>query len=352
MPDTHWAPAWVAWRHCEGYYGWAPIGPGISIDIAFGNGYNIPHNQWIFAREEGIGRRNINNYYVNVSNNTTIINRSTVINNIYTDRGTRTRYNAGPDRRDVQKRSKSVIAEVSLKGRDRPGQSMSGNELSIYKPRVEKTGNNNRRAAPDRVMKRDEIKSVNERREAVQPRRNVNMQKEQPGRRTENREPVRNQDNRKRKTDAQGNTNVPANRPDIQTREQEIKRRNNVAVQQQREEQQRQVQLKEQKRQEQLTEQKRQGQLEEQKRQGQLMEQKRQGQLEEQKRQGQMMEQKRQGQLEEQKRQGQMTEQQRQEEMKKEQVTRTKNEQLPSQQGKGNQRLEKQKTKRDSVPGR
>lgn len=37
VPDYEWDPGWVTWRRSQGYYGWAPIGPGISIEIAYSN---------------------------------------------------------------------------------------------------------------------------------------------------------------------------------------------------------------------------------------------------------------------------------------------------------------------------
>ena len=38
IPDNEWGPAWVSWRRADGYYGWEPMGPGISINISFGQG--------------------------------------------------------------------------------------------------------------------------------------------------------------------------------------------------------------------------------------------------------------------------------------------------------------------------
>ena len=31
VPDNVWGPAWVTWRRAPGYYGWAPLGPGMSV---------------------------------------------------------------------------------------------------------------------------------------------------------------------------------------------------------------------------------------------------------------------------------------------------------------------------------
>ena len=32
VPGNEWGPGWVTWRSSAGYYGWAPIRPGISIN--------------------------------------------------------------------------------------------------------------------------------------------------------------------------------------------------------------------------------------------------------------------------------------------------------------------------------
>src|SRR5436309_961561 len=44
VPGYDWAPAWVTWGTYDGYYGWAPVGPGFSISI----GYYPPISHWCF----------------------------------------------------------------------------------------------------------------------------------------------------------------------------------------------------------------------------------------------------------------------------------------------------------------
>jgi hypothetical protein len=175
-PDTEWGPGWVTWRSSQGYYGWAPIGPGISINIAYSSGYNIPYNQWTFVRDRYFGRTNINNYYVNTSNNITIINNSTVINNIQTNNLTRSQYNAGPDRMDVQKITRSPVRQISLKERNQPGQRLNNNELHLYKPRIEKVNTERQRPTPSKVVSRDEMKPISQR--DREPRK-INSKREQ-----------------------------------------------------------------------------------------------------------------------------------------------------------------------------
>ena len=163
VPDTEWGPGWVTWRHSDSYYGWAPIGPGISIDMAYSNNYNVPHNHWTFVRNYDFGRANINQYYVNNSNNTILINNTTIINNIHNDNSRNSRYNSGPDRKEVQQRTGNDFAPVAVRDRDTPGQQMSQKELQLYRPRVDRDNSNGNRAVPTKVMDIKEVKPQAER---------------------------------------------------------------------------------------------------------------------------------------------------------------------------------------------
>jgi len=151
VPDNEWGPGWVTWRRSEGYYGWAPIGPGISIDFAYSSGYSLPYNQWTFVRDRDFGRTNIYNYYVSSSNYTTIINNSTVINNIYTGSASNVRYNTGPDRNDVERSVGKTFSPITIRESSRHNQSVSGDQLQTYRPRVQKNISAERKPAPSKV---------------------------------------------------------------------------------------------------------------------------------------------------------------------------------------------------------
>jgi hypothetical protein len=158
VPDYEWAPAWVVWRRSEGFYGWAPIGPGISISIAYSSGYNLPYNQWTFVRNSYFGRTNINNYYINTSENRRVLQSSTVINNITVDNSSRVRYAVGPNRNEVQKRTGNTFAPIAIRESNKPGQNLSRNELKIYRPRVEKSTASGRKPAPSKVVSMKDVK--------------------------------------------------------------------------------------------------------------------------------------------------------------------------------------------------
>jgi hypothetical protein len=175
VPGNEWGPGWVSWRQSEGYYGWTPIGPGIGIDVAYSNGYNVPSDRWTFVRDKDFGRTNINSYRVVPSGNTTIIKSSTVINNIQVDKSSSVKYNAGPNRTEVQKQTGTAVASVALKESSKPGQSISNGELQIFRPRVEK-GN----AVPSKVSNLKDMKPAEQRNAEAQPQKDNQPVKQQP----------------------------------------------------------------------------------------------------------------------------------------------------------------------------
>src|SRR5450432_1271286 len=156
IPGHEWAPAWVSWRNSSDYYGWAPLGPNVSINVSIGGGYNPPPHYWCFVPHEYVASPQVNNYYVNESRNTTIINNTTVINNTtiinnntrntnITNNNTvinnNTRINnrsyaGGPNPEDVGRFTGSQLRPVALRESNTPGERVNGGELAIYRPRI------------------------------------------------------------------------------------------------------------------------------------------------------------------------------------------------------------------------
>ena len=133
VPDYEWAPAWVVWRGGGDYYGWAPMSPGISINLYLGNRYNIPYNYWCFAPSRYITSPHLSRYYLDRGRNTTIINHTTIINNYDRNSG----YVIGPSRHDVERYTGSTITPVRIRETQRAGRTIARNdEISIYKPYI------------------------------------------------------------------------------------------------------------------------------------------------------------------------------------------------------------------------
>ena len=147
IPDTTWGPAWVSWRSGGGYYGWAPLAPGINININFGGGYRIPNSWWCFVPQSNIYYDRFPRY--GGYNNVTIINNTTIINNVY--RGGRNTYFTGPGRDDIRRATNRDVRVYNINRTSRPDRGgVTNNTVNIYNPRPSR-GNDGRPAAPRNV---------------------------------------------------------------------------------------------------------------------------------------------------------------------------------------------------------
>lgn len=186
IPDNVWGPGWVSWRQSEDYYGWAPMGPGISISMSYGNGYNEHFNDYTFVRGSYFGRRDIHNYYVNTTNNVTIINNTTVINNSRLNSARNSTYNAGPDRIEVEKRGGKKISQIAIIESNKPGENLSKDQLKIYRPQLKNNTASEVKSAPAKVQNLKDVKTSEQRSKEVpaqklnQPNQPTQQRIEQP----------------------------------------------------------------------------------------------------------------------------------------------------------------------------
>lgn len=144
IPGEEWAPAWVAWRNSSDYYGWAPMGPGVHININIG----IPAAHWIFVPRPYFGMANAYRYYIPRQRNTVIIRNTTIIRN--TNVYNNNRYYTGPTRSEVQRSTHRSIRPVKVTSASRAGETrVSGNRLNMYRPQVTRST-----TAPTRQVER------------------------------------------------------------------------------------------------------------------------------------------------------------------------------------------------------
>ncbi|MGZ3757478.1 MAG: DUF6600 domain-containing protein, partial [Mucilaginibacter sp.] len=147
IPGYEWAPAWVSWRQGRGYYGWAPLMPGISISLSIGGGYNIPDRYWVCAPQAYINRPNIYNYYVPNTRVVNIIHNTTIINNTYVNNN-RT-YIAGPRAEDIQRVTHQRPQVYRIDNANEPGRGgVRNNSVTMFRPEVRKAPD----AHPERVV--------------------------------------------------------------------------------------------------------------------------------------------------------------------------------------------------------
>jgi hypothetical protein len=127
IPDTVWGPAWVSWRTGGGYYGWAPMGPGMHINVNF----NIPDLWWVFVPHRSIYYSNFPRYYSR--RNVTIIHNTTIINHVYS-RNSRNYY-TGPRVDEIRRYTRRDVPVYTVNRTSRPSRtSISNNRVDIYTP--------------------------------------------------------------------------------------------------------------------------------------------------------------------------------------------------------------------------
>jgi hypothetical protein len=156
VPGNEWAPAWVSWRDGGGYYGWAPMEPGISMDASYSDNYSVPDNYWVFVPYAYINYTNVYNYYVPYNRTRTIIRNTNWLRNRY-NYNNRV-YNAGPRREEIQRYSHRPVRVYNINNVNRPSRiTVNNNNINIYRPAVRQNTN----ARPARVVDGNAYKQQN-----------------------------------------------------------------------------------------------------------------------------------------------------------------------------------------------
>lgn len=148
VPGSEWGPAWVNWRSGGGYYGWAPLGPGLDININI----NIPLSRWIFVPQRYITHRSVYSYHVPRNRYSSFYGHTTIINNIYVRDNSR--YFAGPHRTEMERYTRGRIPVHQVYSSNRPGRTVAERgSLRVYRPEVNgrnNTGRGNAIGRPER----------------------------------------------------------------------------------------------------------------------------------------------------------------------------------------------------------
>jgi len=160
----------VNWRQADGYYGWSPMEPGISIDASFGRPYDSNNDHWMFVRDRDFERPEINRYYVNRTDHDRIIRNSTVIRTTHIDNTRHSTYVTGPAQADLQRVTGKQIKPVAIRENSKPGQQLNNGQLQMYRPQMNKNNNSDRKVAPSKITNIKDVKRPSERGGTNQPR--------------------------------------------------------------------------------------------------------------------------------------------------------------------------------------
>ena len=138
VPGRDWGPAWVSWRSGGGYYGWAPLGPGININANF----NTPTAWWTFVPQVYITSPRLYSYCVPRQRVVNIYQNTTIINNVY--RVNNRSYAYGPRRDEIERVTRRSVPVYRIENSGRPGRDeIRNNSVGIYRPDANRNGRGN-----------------------------------------------------------------------------------------------------------------------------------------------------------------------------------------------------------------
>ncbi|WP_276135083.1 DUF6600 domain-containing protein [Polluticoccus soli] len=149
VPGYDWAPAQVSWRQGNGFYGWAPLLPGLGINTGLNN-YNPPNDWWVFVPQGRLYDKHVNKYWRGPVVDAGLLPYTNFVKNVYRGKSGNM-YIYGPRPHEwVKATGKRLdvrhvvdVAKVKDMGRKRDG-------LHVYRPAVKQ--DKGARPSPDKVM--------------------------------------------------------------------------------------------------------------------------------------------------------------------------------------------------------
>ncbi|HEY3602146.1 MAG TPA: cell envelope integrity protein TolA [Chthoniobacterales bacterium] len=169
VPGYEWGPAWVSWRTGGDYIGWAPLPPAAPpiyegrlitghVDLEF----DIGPTYYNFVDIRYIGEPVLRSYIVPPTRNVTIITQTVNVTNITYNNSVVNVYGPNYDRvsqyssRPIQRlklRRETQVSNLGQGGRRGNFNRVSGNELTVVAPRVQKS---QQQMAPKQVKRKVE----------------------------------------------------------------------------------------------------------------------------------------------------------------------------------------------------
>jgi len=139
IPGLEWAPAWVSWGSYGDCWGWAPLGPGINININLN--WFAPDLWWTFVPRLHFGSHN---WHSHIYDRPVHVTHITNITNIYYGDNNRKRnsnsWYSGPRVNDVERYNRSKVRTMRVVDAQRPENLGARDQtLNVYRPGVEKS---------------------------------------------------------------------------------------------------------------------------------------------------------------------------------------------------------------------
>lgn len=137
VPGYEWAPAWVSWGSYGDCWGWAPLGPGININVNLN--WFAPDLWWTFVPRVYFGS---GNWHSNIYDRPVHATHITNITNIYYGNNNRNRnsnsWYSGPRVKEVESYNRSKVRTMKVVDSERPENLGTRDAtLNVYRPGVD-----------------------------------------------------------------------------------------------------------------------------------------------------------------------------------------------------------------------
>lgn len=191
VPDTVWGPSWVAWRHSDDYYGWAPLPPEARFEANAGFSFRSKHVGFDFGIDFGLGEQDftfvpvgsfleadLSVHRISEERVRNAFNQTTIVKNTYAYNDNRV-INNGLPVTQVSARTNRKIETVQVADANfRSGQAItrgeqrSGNKIMAYRPSIRNSAPETPRAVIQRQQASGEKAAQRKlQEETKQPRR-------------------------------------------------------------------------------------------------------------------------------------------------------------------------------------
>jgi hypothetical protein len=172
VPGYDWGPAWCMWGDYEGYYCWAPFGPGVIISPH----YRPDPRWWHFCDRGHIMDDHFERFAVkndefenrmhfrveDVNNHINYISHANTYNQSV--------FFSGPKAEEIQHYSGHPVNKMTITNTSHPGAThVTNNQINIYRPNIQRTTH---QPAPTNVKNVDNNHPVNNRPQNMQPDNN------------------------------------------------------------------------------------------------------------------------------------------------------------------------------------
>lgn len=154
IPGYEWAPAWVSWGYYDNYYGWAPLGPNVYVNVS--TNWYAPDPWWTFVPRHHFCSGDWNNY---IYDRPVRVKHITHITNVYINDADHNRnsWYHGPRVNEVERYSRHKVKRYEVVDSERrENTGIRSERLNVYRPVVDSKRTATR---PENYRKADEARN-------------------------------------------------------------------------------------------------------------------------------------------------------------------------------------------------